>query len=98
MAAWFPDGINTDGTIYPIVPGGYAVVGKLKTHTFQLSLTLHPNLHIFAAIKDVCFCNSSVIQPLHYKPIYTFFFLAFCEGLSSLMAREIKVNAQKYFL
>lgn len=31
MAAWFPDGIHTDGTIYPIVPGGYAVVGKLKT-------------------------------------------------------------------
>lgn len=29
MAAWFPDGIHTDGTIYPIVPGGYAVVGKL---------------------------------------------------------------------
>lgn len=28
MAAWFPDGIHTDGTIYPIVPGGYAVVGK----------------------------------------------------------------------
>ncbi|XP_016110362.1 chloride channel protein 2-like [Sinocyclocheilus grahami] len=27
MAAWFPEGINTDGTIYPIVPGGYAVVG-----------------------------------------------------------------------
>lgn len=28
MAAWFPDGIHTDGTIYPIVPGGYAVVGE----------------------------------------------------------------------
>ncbi|XP_023817305.1 chloride channel protein 2 isoform X1 [Oryzias latipes] len=27
MAAWFPDGISTDGTIYPIVPGSYAVVG-----------------------------------------------------------------------
>uniref|UniRef100_A0A3P9IP86 Chloride channel 2c n=1 Tax=Oryzias latipes TaxID=8090 RepID=A0A3P9IP86_ORYLA len=27
MAAWFPDGINTNGTIYPIVPGSYAVVG-----------------------------------------------------------------------
>lgn len=33
MAAWFPDGIHTDGTIYPIVPGGYAVVGKLKTQS-----------------------------------------------------------------
>uniref|UniRef100_A0A8C2IC49 Chloride channel, voltage-sensitive 2b n=1 Tax=Cyprinus carpio TaxID=7962 RepID=A0A8C2IC49_CYPCA len=28
MAAWFPEGINTDGIIYPIVPGGYAVVGE----------------------------------------------------------------------
>ncbi|KAK7882801.1 hypothetical protein WMY93_028975 [Mugilogobius chulae] len=27
MAAWFPDGIHMDGTIYNIVPGGYAVVG-----------------------------------------------------------------------
>lgn len=98
MAAWFPDGIHTDGTIYPIVPGGYAVVGKLKTHTFQLSLTLHPTLHVFAAIKDICFYNSSVIQSLLYKPIYTFFFLAFCEGLSSVMAREIKLIEQKYFL
>ena len=34
MAAWFPDGIHTDGTIYPIVPGGYAVVGKLKTQSW----------------------------------------------------------------
>lgn len=31
MAAWFPDGIHADGAIYPIVPGGYAVVGTLKT-------------------------------------------------------------------
>eukprot|EP00063_Salmo_salar_P034665 XP_014009500.1 PREDICTED: chloride channel protein 1-like isoform X4 [Salmo salar] len=29
MAAWFPDGVHSDGTIYPIVPGGYAVVGEL---------------------------------------------------------------------
>uniref|UniRef100_A0A096LXT4 Chloride voltage-gated channel 2 n=1 Tax=Poecilia formosa TaxID=48698 RepID=A0A096LXT4_POEFO len=32
MAAWFPDGIHSDGSIYPIVPGGYAVVGMLSTH------------------------------------------------------------------
>lgn len=30
MAAWFPDGIHTDGTIYTIVPGGYAVVGEFR--------------------------------------------------------------------
>lgn len=30
MAAWFPDGIHSDGTVYSIVPGGYAVVGESK--------------------------------------------------------------------
>lgn len=29
MAAAFPDGIHADGSVYPIVPGGYAVVGEL---------------------------------------------------------------------
>ncbi|EHB12535.1 Chloride channel protein 2 [Heterocephalus glaber] len=29
MAAWFPDGIHTDGSTYRIVPGGYAVVGQI---------------------------------------------------------------------
>lgn len=29
MAAMFPDGIHSDNTVYPIVPGGYAVVGKV---------------------------------------------------------------------
>lgn len=28
MAAMFPDGIHADGSVYPIVPGGYAVVGE----------------------------------------------------------------------
>ncbi|KAJ4935935.1 hypothetical protein JOQ06_017461 [Pogonophryne albipinna] len=37
MAAWFPDGIHTDGTIYPIVPGGYAVVAILS---FALALKI----------------------------------------------------------
>lgn len=27
MAAWFPEGIHSDGVVYSIVPGGYAVVG-----------------------------------------------------------------------
>ena len=39
MAAWFPDGIHTDGVIYPIVPGGYAVVGGSP-----LTLTRSPTL------------------------------------------------------
>lgn len=29
MAAMFPDGIHAAGSVYPIVPGGYAVVGEL---------------------------------------------------------------------
>jgi hypothetical protein len=28
MATMFPDGIHADGRVYPIVPGGYAVVGE----------------------------------------------------------------------
>lgn len=36
MATLFPEGINTDGHIYPIVPGAYAVVGeKLDAHDFH---------------------------------------------------------------
>jgi len=29
MATMFPDGIHANGSVYPIVPGGYAVVGEL---------------------------------------------------------------------
>lgn len=28
MATWFPDGVSSGDTVTPIVPGGYAVVGK----------------------------------------------------------------------
>ena len=28
MATWFPDGVNSGDAVTPIVPGGYAVVGK----------------------------------------------------------------------
>lgn len=28
MATWFPDGVNSGDAITPIVPGGYAVVGR----------------------------------------------------------------------
>ena len=51
MAAWFPDGIHTDGVIYPIVPGGYAVVGKVPPST----LTRSPHaIHVLS--KERC-CN-----------------------------------------
>ena len=29
MAAWFPNGVKTGDVIHKIVPGGYAVVGRL---------------------------------------------------------------------
>uniref|UniRef100_A0A8C2AVQ7 Chloride channel, voltage-sensitive 2a n=1 Tax=Cyprinus carpio TaxID=7962 RepID=A0A8C2AVQ7_CYPCA len=43
MAAVFPDGIHTDSTVYPIVPGGYAVVGAAAlsgavTHTVSTAV------------------------------------------------------------
>ena len=28
MATWFPDGVSSGDAVTPIVPGGYAVVGK----------------------------------------------------------------------
>uniref|UniRef100_A0A3B5LI41 Uncharacterized protein n=1 Tax=Xiphophorus couchianus TaxID=32473 RepID=A0A3B5LI41_9TELE len=39
MAAWFPDGIHSDESIYPIVPGGYAVVGIIHIVLFLLGLS-----------------------------------------------------------
>ncbi|KAG9343268.1 hypothetical protein JZ751_014249 [Albula glossodonta] len=43
MAAWFPDSIHPDGSIYPIVPGVYAVVGAAAlsgavTHTVSTAV------------------------------------------------------------
>lgn len=41
MAATFPDGIHADGSVYPIVPGGYAVVGELlEISLFNLLLAI----------------------------------------------------------
>ncbi|XP_063116563.1 chloride channel protein 2 isoform X4 [Cavia porcellus] len=42
MAAWFPDGIHTDGSTYRIVPGGYAVVVILANAVAQ---SLQPSLY-----------------------------------------------------
>lgn len=30
MATWFPVGFRTGAVVSPVLPGGYAVVGKLK--------------------------------------------------------------------
>ena len=51
MAAWFPNGVKTGDVIHKIVPGGYAVVGRLlQVITGLLSFyenILLGNLHIF---------------------------------------------------
>ncbi|XP_034722609.1 chloride channel protein 2-like isoform X2 [Etheostoma cragini] len=43
MAAWFPDGFHTNGTMYPIMPGGYAAVGAAAlsgavSHSFSTAV------------------------------------------------------------
>uniref|UniRef100_A0A672L8U4 Chloride channel 2c n=1 Tax=Sinocyclocheilus grahami TaxID=75366 RepID=A0A672L8U4_SINGR len=43
MAAVFPEGIHADNTVYPIVPGAYAVVGAAAlsgavTHTVSTAV------------------------------------------------------------
>lgn len=35
MATWFPDGVNSGDAVTPIVPGGYAVVGKWVERRFM---------------------------------------------------------------
>ena len=35
MAAWFPNGVKTGDVIHKIVPGGYAVVGRLSQFIAQ---------------------------------------------------------------
>ena len=35
MATWFPDGVNSGDAVTPIVPGGYAVVGKWLERKFM---------------------------------------------------------------
>lgn len=41
MAAMFPDGIHSDNTVYPIVPGGYAVVGKVWVTSYNINLPFY---------------------------------------------------------
>ena len=35
MATWFPEGVNSGDAVTPIVPGGYAVVGKWMERKFM---------------------------------------------------------------
>uniref|UniRef100_A0A3Q0RZG9 Uncharacterized protein n=1 Tax=Amphilophus citrinellus TaxID=61819 RepID=A0A3Q0RZG9_AMPCI len=80
MAAWFPDGVHADGTIYPILPGGYAVVGAAAlsgavTHTVSpavmvLEMTGQIS-HIMPVIIAVILANivTQSLQPSLYDSL-----------------------------
>uniref|UniRef100_A0A669CEK5 Chloride voltage-gated channel 2 n=1 Tax=Oreochromis niloticus TaxID=8128 RepID=A0A669CEK5_ORENI len=80
MAFWFPDGIHTGHAIYPIVPGGYAVVGAAAlsgavSHSFStvvmvLELTGQIS-HLLPALIAVVLANlvAQSLQPSIYDSI-----------------------------
>lgn len=80
MAAWFPDGIHTDTTIYSIVPGGYAVVGAAAlsgavTHTVSTAVIVFELTgqisHILPIMIAVILANAVAqsLQPSIYDSI-----------------------------
>uniref|UniRef100_A0A8C5HK68 Chloride channel 2c n=1 Tax=Gouania willdenowi TaxID=441366 RepID=A0A8C5HK68_GOUWI len=80
MAAWFPDGIHMDGTIYSIVPGGYAVVGAAAlsgavTHTVSTAVIVFELTgqisHILPVMIAVILANAVAqsLQPSLYDSI-----------------------------
>lgn len=80
MAAWFPDGIHSDGTVYAIVPGGYAVVGAAAlsgavTHTVSTAVIVFELTgqisHILPVMIAVILANAVAqsLQPSLYDSI-----------------------------
>uniref|UniRef100_A0A3P8WIN2 Chloride voltage-gated channel 2 n=1 Tax=Cynoglossus semilaevis TaxID=244447 RepID=A0A3P8WIN2_CYNSE len=80
MASMFPDGIHADGTVYPIVPGGYAVVGAAAlsgavTHTVSTSVIVFELTgqisHILPVMIAVILANAVAqsLQPSLYDSI-----------------------------
>ncbi|XP_038145166.1 chloride channel protein 2a [Cyprinodon tularosa] len=80
MAAMFPDGIHADGTVYPIVPGGYAVVGAAAlsgavTHTVSTAVIVFELTgqisHILPVMIAVILANAVAqsLQPSLYDSI-----------------------------
>ena len=72
MATWFPDGVRDGNILYPILPGGYAVVGAAAlagavTHTISTSVIIFELTgqitHILPVIVAVLIANA-VMQPL----------------------------------
>ncbi|KAF7648961.1 hypothetical protein LDENG_00149300 [Lucifuga dentata] len=80
MAAMFPDGIHEDGSVYPIVPGGYAVVGAAAlsgavTHTVSTAVIVFELTgqisHILPVMIAVILANAvaQALQPSLYDSI-----------------------------
>ncbi|XP_037534375.1 chloride channel protein 2 [Nematolebias whitei] len=80
MAAWFPDGIHSDGSIYHIVPGGYSVVGAAAlsgavTHTVSTAVIVFELTgqisHILPVMIAVILANAVAqsLQPSLYDSI-----------------------------
>ncbi|XP_034038564.1 chloride channel protein 2a isoform X2 [Thalassophryne amazonica] len=80
MAAMFPDGIHVDGSVYPIVPGGYAVVGAAAlsgavTHTVSTAVIVFELTgqisHILPVMIAVILANAvaQALQPSLYDSI-----------------------------
>ncbi|XP_056330509.1 chloride channel protein 2a [Danio aesculapii] len=80
MAAFFPDGIHADSTVYPIVPGGYAVVGAAAlsgavTHTVSTAVIVFELTgqisHILPVMIAVILANAVAqsLQPSLYDSI-----------------------------
>ncbi|XP_051989446.1 chloride channel protein 2-like [Xyrauchen texanus] len=80
MAAIFPEGIHADNTVYPIVPGGYAVVGAAAlsgavTHTVSTAVIVFELTgqisHILPVMIAVILANAVAqsLQPSLYDSI-----------------------------
>ncbi|KAM7013968.1 chloride channel protein 2 isoform 1-T1 [Passerculus sandwichensis] len=80
MAAWFPDGIQTESNTYRIVPGGYAVVGAAAlsgavTHTVSTAVIVFELTgqmsHILPVMIAVILANAVAqsLQPSLYDSI-----------------------------
>uniref|UniRef100_A0A8C8J3S3 Chloride channel protein n=1 Tax=Oncorhynchus tshawytscha TaxID=74940 RepID=A0A8C8J3S3_ONCTS len=80
MAIMFPDGIHADGSVYPIVPGGYAVVGAAAlsgavTHTVSTAVIVFELTgqisHILPVMIAVILANAVAqsLQPSLYDSI-----------------------------
>uniref|UniRef100_A0A672JBJ1 Chloride channel, voltage-sensitive 2a n=1 Tax=Salarias fasciatus TaxID=181472 RepID=A0A672JBJ1_SALFA len=80
MATMFPDGIHEHGTVYPIVPGGYAVVGAAAlsgavTHTVSTAVIVFELTgqisHILPVMIAVILANAvaQALQPSLYDSI-----------------------------